>query len=166
MGSAANTVVPAEAGTQGTVQNVLSWTPACAGVTKDFAPCGREYQHSADCRSRLWDLAECSFHLGISLVVATAVRIIGVRGSPGPTLSRLSTRGRSSPRAGPRSRGEKETQLNLPIPVNNGQSPVLAKGPWRYFHARGRLPPLVFVAVHKSYDLLHRLGVVAHFHHL
>ena len=34
----ANTVVPAKAGIQGTVQSVLSWTPAYAGATKDFAP--------------------------------------------------------------------------------------------------------------------------------
>ncbi len=37
LGSAANTVIPADAGIQGIVQNVLSWTPAYAGVTKDFA---------------------------------------------------------------------------------------------------------------------------------
>ena len=37
-GSAANTVIQANAGIQGTVQNVLSWTLAYAGVTKDFAP--------------------------------------------------------------------------------------------------------------------------------
>ncbi len=40
LGSADNTVVPANAGIQGTVQKVLSWTPAYAGVTKDFAPSG------------------------------------------------------------------------------------------------------------------------------
>ncbi len=39
-GSAANTVIPANAGIQETVQTVLSWTPAYAGVTKDFAPSG------------------------------------------------------------------------------------------------------------------------------
>ncbi len=39
-GSAANTVIPANAGIQGTAQNVLSWTPAYAGVTKDFARSG------------------------------------------------------------------------------------------------------------------------------
>jgi len=38
LGSTANTVVPAKAGIQGTGQNVLSWTPAYAGATKDFAP--------------------------------------------------------------------------------------------------------------------------------
>ena len=38
LGSAANTVIPANAGIQETVQNVLSWTPAYAVVTKDFAP--------------------------------------------------------------------------------------------------------------------------------
>jgi len=32
---AANTVVPAKAGIQGPVQNVLSWTPAYAGAMKD-----------------------------------------------------------------------------------------------------------------------------------
>ncbi len=40
LGSAANTVVPAKAGIQETLQAVLFWTPACAGVTKDFAPSG------------------------------------------------------------------------------------------------------------------------------
>ena len=40
LGSTANTVFPANAGIQGTVQNVLSWTPAYAGVTKGFAPPG------------------------------------------------------------------------------------------------------------------------------
>ena len=40
LGSAANTVIPANAGIQGTVENVLSWTPAYAGVTKVFAPSG------------------------------------------------------------------------------------------------------------------------------
>ena len=40
LGSAAKTVIPANAGIQGTVQNMLSWTPAYAGVTKDFAPSG------------------------------------------------------------------------------------------------------------------------------
>ncbi len=35
---AANAVIPANAGIQGTVQNVLSWTPAYAGVTNDFTP--------------------------------------------------------------------------------------------------------------------------------
>ncbi len=40
LASAANTVIPANAGTQGTLQNVLSWTPAYAGVTKDFTPSG------------------------------------------------------------------------------------------------------------------------------
>ena len=38
LGSTANTVIPANAGIQGTLQNLLSWTPACAGVTKDFVP--------------------------------------------------------------------------------------------------------------------------------
>ena len=38
--SAANTVIPANAGIQGTVQNVLSWTPAYASVTKVFALSG------------------------------------------------------------------------------------------------------------------------------
>ena len=38
LGSTANTVIPAFAGIQGTLQNLLSWTPACAGVTKDFVP--------------------------------------------------------------------------------------------------------------------------------
>jgi len=38
LGSAANTVMPANAGIQKTVQDVLSWTPAYAGVTRDFAP--------------------------------------------------------------------------------------------------------------------------------
>ena len=37
LGSAANTVIPANAGIQATVQNVLSWTPAYAGVTEDVA---------------------------------------------------------------------------------------------------------------------------------
>ena len=37
LGSAANTVIPANAGIQGTMQNVLSWTPAYAGVTEDVA---------------------------------------------------------------------------------------------------------------------------------
>jgi len=41
LGNAANTVILAKAGIQGTVQNVLSWTPAYAGVTKDFALSGR-----------------------------------------------------------------------------------------------------------------------------
>jgi len=40
LGSAANTVIPANAGIQGTVQNVLSWTPAYAGATKNFAHSG------------------------------------------------------------------------------------------------------------------------------
>ena len=40
LGSAANTVIPAFAGIQGTVQDVLFWAPAYAGVTKDFAPPG------------------------------------------------------------------------------------------------------------------------------
>ncbi len=40
LASAANTVISANAGIQKTVQNVLSWTPAYAGVTKDFAPSG------------------------------------------------------------------------------------------------------------------------------
>ena len=40
LGSAASTGIPANAGTQGTVQNVLSWTPAYAGATKDFAHSG------------------------------------------------------------------------------------------------------------------------------
>ncbi len=57
LGSAANTVIPANAGIQGTLQNVLSWTPACAGVTKDFAPSGCSNQPTADCRSSLWGLA-------------------------------------------------------------------------------------------------------------
>ena len=35
LGSAANTVIPANAGIHGPWQNVLSWTPAYAGVTKD-----------------------------------------------------------------------------------------------------------------------------------
>ena len=38
--SAANTVIPANAGIQGTWQNVLSWTPAYAGATRDFALSG------------------------------------------------------------------------------------------------------------------------------
>ncbi len=38
LGSTANTVIPANAGIQGTLQNLLSWTPACAGVTKVFVP--------------------------------------------------------------------------------------------------------------------------------
>ena len=38
LANAANIVIPANAGIQGTVQNVLSWAPAYAGVTKDFAP--------------------------------------------------------------------------------------------------------------------------------
>ena len=38
LGSAATTVIPANAGIQGTVQNVLFWTPAYAGVTKDLTP--------------------------------------------------------------------------------------------------------------------------------
>ncbi len=41
LASAANTVIPANAGIQGTAQNVLSWIPAYAGVTKDLAPSGR-----------------------------------------------------------------------------------------------------------------------------
>jgi len=40
LGSAANSVIPAIAGIQGTVQNVLSWTPAYAGATKNFASSG------------------------------------------------------------------------------------------------------------------------------
>jgi hypothetical protein len=36
LANAANIVIPANAGIQGTVQNVLSWKPAYAGVTKDF----------------------------------------------------------------------------------------------------------------------------------
>ena len=40
LGSAANTVIPATAGIQGTAENVLSWTLACAGVTEDFTPSG------------------------------------------------------------------------------------------------------------------------------
>ncbi len=40
LGSAANTVFPAKAGIQGTVQHVLSWAPAYAGETKSFAPSG------------------------------------------------------------------------------------------------------------------------------
>ena len=40
LGGATNTVFPANAGIQGTVQNVLSWTTAYSGVTKDFAPSG------------------------------------------------------------------------------------------------------------------------------
>ena len=40
LGSTANTVIPANTGIQGTLQNLLSWTPACAGVTKDFVPSG------------------------------------------------------------------------------------------------------------------------------
>ena len=67
LGSAANTVIPANAGIQGPAQNVLSWTPAYAGVTKVFALSGCTIYHSADCRSRLWSLAQCSFPLGISL---------------------------------------------------------------------------------------------------
>jgi len=38
LASAANTVIPAKAGIQGTAQHVLSWTPPYAGVTKDFTP--------------------------------------------------------------------------------------------------------------------------------
>ena len=34
LGSAANTVIPAFAGIQGALQDVPSWTTACAGVTK------------------------------------------------------------------------------------------------------------------------------------
>ncbi len=40
LGGASNTVIPAFAGIQGTVKIVFSWTPAYAGVTKDFAPSG------------------------------------------------------------------------------------------------------------------------------
>ena len=40
LASAANTVIPANDGIQVAVQNVLSWTPAYAGVTKDFTPSG------------------------------------------------------------------------------------------------------------------------------
>ena len=40
LGSAANTVIPAFAGITGTLQSVLSWTPAYAGLTKVFAPAG------------------------------------------------------------------------------------------------------------------------------
>ena len=40
LGSAANTVIPANAGIQRIVQNELSWKPAYTGVTKDFAPSG------------------------------------------------------------------------------------------------------------------------------
>ena len=40
LGSAANNVIPVNAGIQRTVLNVLSWTPAYAGVTKGFAPSG------------------------------------------------------------------------------------------------------------------------------
>ena len=39
-GSAANTVIPANSGIQGTVQKVLSGTPVYAGATKNFAPSG------------------------------------------------------------------------------------------------------------------------------
>ena len=38
LASAANTVIPADAGMTETMQNVLSWTPADTGVTKDFTP--------------------------------------------------------------------------------------------------------------------------------
>ncbi len=40
LGSAANTIIPANAGIQGILQNVPSWTPACAGATKEFVPTG------------------------------------------------------------------------------------------------------------------------------
>jgi hypothetical protein len=40
LGSATSNVVPAKAGIQETLQAVMFWTPACAGVTKDFAPSG------------------------------------------------------------------------------------------------------------------------------
>ena len=58
LGSATNTVIPANAGFQGTVGNVLSWTPAYAGVTKDFAPSGYPNLHLANCQRRLWGLAK------------------------------------------------------------------------------------------------------------
>ena len=40
LGSTSNTVFPANAEIQGPVQNVLSWTPAYAGVTKGLALSG------------------------------------------------------------------------------------------------------------------------------
>ncbi len=40
LASTANTVIPANAGIQETVPNVLSWTPAYAGATKDFTHSG------------------------------------------------------------------------------------------------------------------------------
>ena len=40
LANAADTVIPAFAGIQETVQNVLAWTPAYAGVTKEFTPSG------------------------------------------------------------------------------------------------------------------------------
>ena len=40
LASAANIVIPANAGIQGTVQKTLAWTPAYAGATKDFTPLG------------------------------------------------------------------------------------------------------------------------------
>ena len=40
LGSVASTVIPANAEIQRTVQNVLSVTPAHAGVTEGFAPSG------------------------------------------------------------------------------------------------------------------------------
>jgi len=67
LGSATNAVVPANAGFQGTLQHVLSWAPAYAGATKDFAPSGCANEPTAVGLSRLWGSAECSFHLGIGL---------------------------------------------------------------------------------------------------
>ena len=40
LASTANTVIPANAGIQETVPNVLSWTPAYAGATKDYTHSG------------------------------------------------------------------------------------------------------------------------------
>ena len=40
LANAPNTVIPANTGIQKTMQNVLSWTPAYAGVTEDFTPSG------------------------------------------------------------------------------------------------------------------------------
>ena len=38
LASAAKTVIPANAGIQETVKDVLTWPPAYAGVTMDFTP--------------------------------------------------------------------------------------------------------------------------------
>ena len=65
LGSAANTVIPANAGIQGTVENVLSCTPAYAGVTKVFAHSGCTIQQMpiAEADSGVW------LNVGFTLVL-------------------------------------------------------------------------------------------------